>query len=119
MIVLVYEKTTIILAKVFAFLNGICVLFLFGGVTGFGKSGGILDSESIWKYYFLIISILLILGIGGIILGLIIKINSYEKPQEIQRTREYKSLSNMLLVTSPFILLMTFAFLWFAKFASF
>lgn len=112
-------KKTMFLAKISALLNGISVVLLFGGFSGVSKSGSIFENEGIWRYYHLIISVFLILGIGGIILGLIIKINNYEVLEEISGTRGYKSLSTMLLVTSLFILLTTFALIWFAKFATF
>jgi hypothetical protein len=102
------KRTIMVIAKILAVFNLYSLLF---GVLVVNFFPTIYLVKIIFKFIPLILSILLITNIIGFIIGVIIKYNEWEVPQDLSGTGNpiggirFSSISNMLLAMSPFLAL--------------
>lgn len=112
------KNNIVIFGKIFALINVLFLVFLTGGGLWTSHGRGILDIQIIFQFYSLFVTILLVLGIIGFILGLIIKINKYEITQDLTG-RGLRSIGTLLLFSSPLLIFLAFFIIWITKFSSF
>ncbi len=103
------KKVVMVLTKIVALVNAWSFFILLGR----DKAGGYLGSDEMlsnWQLYPYIFFGLLVFGIGGIILGLIIIFNKYEKG--VENSRGFSHISTVLLIISPLLLLVAYNLYW-------